>query len=75
MKQLLSVTPMKLSSIKTFKGLTMIMREQLFKEYTDWVNNYLTVEVFAEHRGLTVAEGQILIDLAQSCFENNHPES
>lgn len=53
----------------------MITREQLFREYTDWVNNYLTIEVFAEHRGLTVAEGQILLNLAQSCFENNHPDS
>jgi hypothetical protein len=53
----------------------MITREQLFKEYTDWINNYLTIGKFAEHRGLTVAEGQILLELAQSCFENNHPES
>ena len=53
----------------------MVTREQLFKEYTDWVNNYLTIEVFAEHRGLTKSEAQMLIDLAQSCFENNHPEA
>ena len=53
----------------------MITREQLFKEYTDWVNNYLTIGKFAEHRGLTVLEAQSLILLAQSCFENNHPES
>jgi hypothetical protein len=53
----------------------MVMREQLFKDYTDWVNNYLTIEKFAEHRGLTVAEAQMLITLSQSCFENNHPEA
>ena len=53
----------------------MLTREKLFSEFTDWVNNYLTIEKFSEHRGLTVAEGQMLIDLAQSCFENNHPEA
>lgn len=51
----------------------MITREQLFKDYTDWVNNYLSIEVFAEHRGLTQSEAKMLIDLAKSCFENNHP--
>lgn len=53
----------------------MITREQLFEEYTDWVNNYLTIEKFAEHRGLTVQEAGALITLAESCFKNNHPES
>ena len=53
----------------------MVTREQLFKDYTDWVNNYLTIEIFAEHRGLTKSEAKMLIDLAQSCFENNHPEA
>lgn len=53
----------------------MITREQLFKDYTDWVNNYLTIGKYAEHRGLTVIEAESLILLAQSCFENNHPES
>jgi hypothetical protein len=53
----------------------MITREQLSNDYLDWVNNYLTIEVFAEHRGLTKSEAKMLIDLAQSCFENNHPEA
>jgi hypothetical protein len=53
----------------------MITREKLLNEYLDYRYNYLSVEVFAEHRGLTVTEGQMLIDLAKSCFENNHPEA
>lgn len=61
--------------INTKKGLIMITREQLFEDYTDWVNNYLSIEVFAEHRGLTQSEAKMLIDLAKSCFENNHPEA
>ena len=61
--------------INTKKGLIMITRDQLFKDYTDWINNYLSIEVFAEHRGLTQAEAKMLIDLSKSCFENNHPEA
>ena len=53
----------------------MLTREQLSKDYLDWVNNYLTIEKFAEHRGLRVSEAVILIKLAQSCFELNHPEA
>jgi len=52
----------------------MITREQLFSEYTDWVNNYLTVEKFAEHRGLRVQEAFLLLTLAEICFRDNHPE-
>lgn len=53
----------------------MITREQLSTDYLDWVNNYLSIELFAEHRGLTVLEAQAFILLAKSCFENNHPEA
>lgn len=53
----------------------MVTREQLFEDYKDWVNNYLTIEKYAEHRGLTVQEAELLVTLAQSCFENNHPEA
>ena len=53
----------------------MLTREKLEAEYLDWRNNYLTVEKFAIHRGLRVAEAQLLIDLAKSCFELNHPEA
>jgi hypothetical protein len=53
----------------------MVQREKLFSEYLDWVNNYLTIEKFAEHRGLSVIEASLLITLAKSCFENNHPEA
>jgi len=53
----------------------MITREKLLNEYLDYRYNYLSIEVFSEHRGLTVSEGKMLIDLAKSCFENNHPEA
>ena len=53
----------------------MITRDQLSKDYLEYVNNYLTIGKFAEHRGLTVLEAQAFILLAKSCFENNHPEA
>lgn len=52
-----------------------INREALFALYLEWVNDYLTIEKFAEHHGLTVSEAAALIEVSQSCFENNHPES
>lgn len=57
------------------EGFKMITREQLYTEYLDYVNNYLSIELFAEHRGLTVAEAKMLISLAQSCRNNKHPEA
>ncbi len=53
----------------------MITREKLVSEYFDFRNNYLTIEKFAEHRGLTVAEAQMLLDLALCCVNNPHPEA
>jgi len=70
----MSRNPAKGSKSITEENLAMITREQLFEDYLDWVNNYLTIEKFAEHRGLTVIEAGVLITLAKSCFEDNHPE-
>jgi hypothetical protein len=53
----------------------MITREQLKKEYLVYRNEYLSIELFAEHRGLTVDEAKLLIKLAKSCLDNSHPES
>jgi hypothetical protein len=53
----------------------MIDRESLSRLYLSWVNDYFTIEKFAEHHGLTYEEASLLIDVAQSCFENPHPES
>ena len=50
-------------------------REKLSNLYLDWVNNYLTIEKFAEHNGLYVNEAKTLLIVAKQCFENNHPES
>ena len=53
----------------------MIDRESLSKLYLSWVNDYLTIEKFAEHHGITPSEAALLISVAKSCHENPHPES
>ncbi len=37
--------------------------------YLDWLNNYLTVEVFAEDNGLTIKEATDLIYLSGSIHQ------
>ena len=53
----------------------MISREQLINDYLDFVNNYLSVSLFAEHRGLTEDQARLLLDVAKMVFNSTHPES
>ena len=34
--------------------------------FLDWFNNYLSIELFAEHNELTINEATILIELGRS---------
>jgi hypothetical protein len=54
---------------------TMINRETLTALYLEWVNDYASLETFAEHKGLTQHEALILLEVSKSCFENLHPEA
>lgn len=51
------------------------MREHLIKTYLDWVNNYLTVETFADHYGLQLADAEALIKVCRNVYYNQHPEA
>ena len=51
------------------------MRDYLKNVYIDFVNNYLTIEVFAEHNGLNLSEANQLIEVARSTYYNQHPEA
>lgn len=51
------------------------MRETLIAAYLDFRNNYLTVEKYAEHNGLTEEQAYKLIDLAKQVFESEHPDA
>lgn len=45
-------------------------REFLINEYLDFKNNYLSIELFSEHRGFTEAQGALLIELGRSLFNS-----
>lgn len=51
------------------------MREILINTYLDWINNYITIELYAEHNGLTKEQAGILIGVAREVFYSDHPES
>lgn len=53
----------------------MISREQLIDDYLDFLNNYLSVSLFAEHRGLTEGQARLLLDVAKMVFNSTHPEA
>ena len=53
----------------------MINREQLIDDYLDFVNNYISVSLFAEHRGLTEHQARLLLDVAKLVFNNQHPDA
>ena len=50
-------------------------REQLKAVYLDWLNNFLTIECFAEYYGLWKTEAECLIELARNVYNNPHPEA
>lgn len=50
-------------------------RQILLDLYNAYMRDYLTVEVFSEHNGLTTEQGQILINLARDVTYSPHPES
>ena len=58
-----------------YRGGKMSTREFLISEYLDWVNNYLTPEVFGEHRGLSEDQAHQLIKLGRAVFESKHPDA
>lgn len=44
------------------------MRQILFNLYLDWVNNYLTIEKFAEHNLIDVDSAKMLIVISEKIF-------
>ena len=50
-------------------------REQLTNIYLPWVNDFLTIGGFADHFGLTDCEAEMLLTVARSAYENQHPDA
>lgn len=51
------------------------MRQTLINAYLDYRNNYLTIEKYAEHNGLTINEAERLMQLAQEIINHPHPDA
>ena len=50
-------------------------RAWLHEVYLDYVNNYISVAKFAEHRGLHEQEAYALLRAAETVFYNDHPDA
>ena len=50
------------------------MRTILENVYLDIFNNYLSIEKYAEHNGITVEQAKILNALAKDVFNSEHPD-
>jgi len=48
---------------------TMTLKETIQDSYLDYVNNYLTITTFAEHKGLTYDEAEDLIRMGRKLHE------
>lgn len=59
------------AQVQRFEGLSRLHKmatgDMLAAEHYEYVNNYLTTEKFAEHRGLTFEQAVMLLMLARSC--------
>ena len=50
------------------KTINQSIRSQLIETYLDYRNNYLTIETFADHNGMTENQAEILIALGRNLF-------
>lgn len=53
----------------------MPARDILIAIKLDMMNNYLTLDKYAEHNGLLPIEAARLLDLANSVISHEHPEA
>ena len=50
------------------------IKAALIETYLDYVNNYLTLDKFAGHNGLTTAEALRILSIARDVHETNVKE-
>ena len=50
-------------------------RDYLIEIRLDFINNYLTLDKWAEHNGLTLDEARDMLNLARKVSEHEHPEA
>lgn len=54
---------------------TIQARDILIECYLDFFNDYLTVEKYAEHNGLTPEQAKTFLELAKQVENSEHPEA
>jgi hypothetical protein len=50
-------------------------RTYLENLYLDWRNNYLSIDVFAEHNGITKEQAEALLKIAKDVSGTAHPDA
>lgn len=75
LKQRIENLQRELAEKPKLRGEYVAARKALNARYLEYVNNYITIERFAENNGLTTDQGQRLIDLAREIHNSPHPES
>jgi len=50
----------------------MSTRNYLIEQYLDFRNNYLTIDTFADHQGMTNEQAKALIDLGRDLFNTKN---
>jgi hypothetical protein len=48
-----------------------MLEAKLREQYLDFVNNYLTIEKFAEHNGLELDEATSIIMIGKACHKRH----
>lgn len=55
--------------------LNKTARTILTDVYLEYLNNYITIEKFADHNGLTIDQAKSLINLSKGVYNSDHPDS
>jgi hypothetical protein len=50
-------------------------RETLIAIYLDWLNNYASLDTFADHNGLYIEQAKDLIRIAKDVYNSDHPDA
>ena len=50
-------------------------REVLINMYLDYLNNYISINRFAEDNGLTADQAKSLVILAREVYNSDHPDA
>lgn len=51
------------------------MREKLAEWYLDYVNNFISLDKFAEHHGISRDQAEQVVKLGKEIHETPHPEA